>query len=118
MAPRVNPELAGREWEPLTAEKTAEMNFTAYPVQPGDVIYFDSYAPHRSAKNMTETMRRLYFSTYNRFSDGDYLAAYYADKRKSFPPDIEREADKEYVYRVWVKVLLELFSKGTRYLWN
>mgnify|MGYP003996602303 CR=1 FL=1 len=100
VAPRVNPELVGREWKPLTEAETAKMNFTAYPVQPGDVFFFDSYAPHRSAKNLTDTTRRLYFSTYNRLSDGDHLAAYYANKRKSFPPDIEREAGKEYVYRV------------------
>jgi len=100
VAPRVNHELVGQEWKPLTKEETAKMDFTAYPVQPGDVIYFDSYAPHRSAKNLTGTTRRLYFSTYNRLSDGDHLAAYYADKRKSYPPDIEREEGKEYVYRV------------------
>ena len=100
VAPRANPELVGREWKPLTAAETKMMDFTACPVQPGDVIYFDSYAPHRSARNMTDTTRRLYFSTYNRLSDGDHRAAYYADKRESFPPDIEREAGREYVYRV------------------
>jgi|TARA_B100000315_G_scaffold185427_1_gene174568 ectoine hydroxylase-related dioxygenase (phytanoyl-CoA dioxygenase family) len=100
VAPRVNSELIGRVWEPLTDLETAKMNFMPHPVQPGDVIYFDSYAPHRSARNMSDTARRLYFSTYNRLSDGDHLAAYYADKRKSYPPDIEREADKEYFYRV------------------
>jgi len=31
---------------------------------------------------------------------GDHLAQYYADKRKSYPPDIERDPDKEYVFRV------------------
>ncbi|MBT3989061.1 MAG: phytanoyl-CoA dioxygenase family protein [Rhodospirillaceae bacterium] len=92
--------LVGQEWVPLSEEATAQMDFKPYPVKPGDVIFFDSYAPHKSARNMTDTTRRLYFSTYNRLSEGDHLAAYYDDKRKSFPPDIEREADKEYVYRV------------------
>ena len=49
---------------------------------------------------MSERMRRIYFATYNRKSAGDHLAQYYADKRKSYPPDIEREAGKAYVFRV------------------
>ena len=76
------------------------MNFQPVVTEPGDAIYFDSYAPHMSDPNMTDQPRRLYFATYNRLSEGDHLAAYYADKRKSFPPDIERVAGKEYVYRV------------------
>lgn len=104
VAPRpgglVDAHLVGQEWTPLTAAETAVMDFKPYPVKPGDVIYFDSYAPHKSARNFTDAPRRLYFSTYNRLSEGDHLAAYYADKRKSFPPDIERDASKKYVYRV------------------
>ncbi len=100
LAPRPDTELVGREWEPLTEFETAKMKFTPVVTEPGDVIYFDSYAPHMSNPNMTDQPRRLYFATYNRLSEGDHLAAYYADKRKNFPPDIERVAGKEYVYRV------------------
>jgi ectoine hydroxylase-related dioxygenase (phytanoyl-CoA dioxygenase family) len=100
LARREGTELVGREWEPLTAEQTAEMAFEPYPTEPGDVIYFDSYAPHMSAPNHSPNMRRLYFATYNKKSEGDHLASYYADKRKNYPPDIEREAGKSYVYRV------------------
>jgi hypothetical protein len=92
--------LVGKEWSPLSEEETAFMDFKAYPTKPGDVIYFDSYAPHKSAQNLTDKPRRLYFSTYNRLSEGDHLENYFADKRKNFPPDIEREVDKNYVYRV------------------
>ena len=49
---------------------------------------------------MSDTTRRLYFATYNRRSAGDHLARYYADKRMAFPPDIEREPGKDYVFRV------------------
>lgn len=89
-----------REWEPLTNKDMAGMDFVPCPTKPGDVVFFDCYAPHASEANMSDKIRRLYFSTYNRLSDGDHLAAYYADKRKTFPPDIEREAGKEYVFRV------------------
>ena len=89
-----------REWEPLTADDMEGMEFVPAPTNPGDLAFFDSYAPHGSEPNTSDQTRRLYFATYNRLADGDHLAQYYADKRKSFPPDIEREPGKEYVYRV------------------
>lgn len=49
---------------------------------------------------MSDKIRWLYFATYNRLSEGDQMTRYYADKRKSYPPDIGREPGKEYVFRV------------------
>ncbi|MEE8334099.1 MAG: phytanoyl-CoA dioxygenase family protein [Alphaproteobacteria bacterium] len=89
-----------RGMEPLTDDDIRDMKFIAYPTEPGDVAYFDAYTPHRSAPNPTNDPRRLYFATYNRASDGDQLEKYYADKRRNFPPDIERDPDREYVYKV------------------
>jgi hypothetical protein len=100
LARRDGTELVGREWEPLSEAQTASMTFEPLPTEPGDLIYFDSYAPHMSAPNSSPNMRRLYFATYNKKSDGDHLARYYANKHQSYPPDIEREAGKSYVYRV------------------
>ena len=89
-----------REWEPLNEADTSKMDFIMTPTKPGDVAYIDSYTPHGSEPNMSDKMRRLYFATYSRLSDGDFLEQYYADKRKTYPPDIEREAGKEYIFRV------------------
>ena len=89
-----------REWEPLTEEDMEGMDFVSYPTKPGDVVFFDSYAPPRSEPNRSETTRRLYFATYNAASAGDHLAEYYADKHRTHPPDIDREAGKDYRYRV------------------
>lgn len=100
VAKRPAARLVGNEWEPLTVEQTEKMDFKLLPTKPGDVLYFDAYVPHRSAPNMSERIRRIYFATYNRLSEGDFLERYYTDKRASFPPDIERVAGKEYVYRV------------------
>jgi ectoine hydroxylase-related dioxygenase (phytanoyl-CoA dioxygenase family) len=89
-----------RSWEPLTDDDMADMAFVPCPTSPGDVVFFDCYAPHASEPNRSDQTRRLYFATYNRASAGDHLARYYADKRNSFPPDIEREPGVEYVFRV------------------
>jgi hypothetical protein len=92
--------LIGQEWKPLGEAETADMTFVPYPARPGDVAFFDSYVPHRSGPNRTTEPRRVLYVTYNRRSQGDHRLPYYAAKRKSFPPDCEREPGKQYVYRV------------------
>ena len=89
-----------REWEPLTPEDMSGMAFVSCPTEPGDMIIFDSYTPHASDPNLGDAVRRLYFATYNRLSDGDHLAAYHADKYASYPPDIDRDPDRDYTYKV------------------
>lgn len=89
-----------REWEPLSEVEMADMDFAPHPTRPGDLIFIDSYAPHASEPNLTDRIRRMYFATYNRLSEGDHLARYYADKHKSYPPDIDRQPDRQYVFRV------------------
>jgi ectoine hydroxylase-related dioxygenase (phytanoyl-CoA dioxygenase family) len=90
----------GAEWAPLGEAEIAEMAFQPCPTRPGDAVLFDSFAPHRSAANMTGTPRRTLYITYNRASEGDRRARYFADKRAAFPPDIEREPGKTYTFRV------------------
>jgi hypothetical protein len=93
-------ELIGELWSPLDDAALAEVSFVPYPMQPGDALLFDSYLPHRSAPNQTRDRRRVLYITYNRASEGDRRARYYADKHASYPPDCEREAGKRYEYRV------------------
>lgn len=92
--------LIGAEWAPLTGEQLTGIDWLAVEAEPGDAVFFDSFVPHRSGPNHTASQRRVLYYTYNRASEGDHLRQYYADKRKSYPPDIEREAGKEYRYRV------------------
>ena len=90
----------GERWKPLAGEQLEGVKFEAYPMEPGDVMFFDCYAPHQSQPNLTSEQRRNVYLTYNRASDGDHRDRYFADKRASFPPDNEREEGTEYVYRV------------------
>lgn len=93
-------ELIGDMWCPLDEAQLDGVVFEQVPTEPGDVMFFDSYLPHRSAPNLTEHPRRMLYVTYNRASEGDHRLRYYADKRESYPPDCEREDGKTYVYRV------------------
>lgn len=92
--------LLGAEWEPLNAVQLQGIHFMPLPTQPGDVVFFDSFAVHRSQPNLTAQGRRVLYVTYNRSSDGDQRAQYYADKRASFPPDIDRLPGRDYRFRV------------------
>ena len=87
-------------FEPIPDDEMAKMDVIPVPTKPGDVIFFDSFAPHSSEPNHTDKTRRIYFATYNKASAGDHHEAYYVDKHKSYPPDIDRLANKEYVFRV------------------
>jgi 2-aminoethylphosphonate dioxygenase len=93
-------QLIGREWAPLRREEMASFDLVAVPTRLGDAVFFDSYVPHASGPNLTADQRRVLYVTYNRASDGDHRVAYYADKRASFPPDIERRPGVEYRFRV------------------
>jgi ectoine hydroxylase-related dioxygenase (phytanoyl-CoA dioxygenase family) len=92
--------VLGEMWAPLTDSDTANVPYQAIHCQPGDAIFFDSYAPHRSMPNKTDHARRVLYITFNKMSDGDHRAQYYADKRRNYPPDIERDPNKEYAFKV------------------
>jgi len=73
------------------------LDWQAVETQPGDLLLFDSFLPHRSAVNHTQASRRALYITYNRAREGgDVRDAYFAAKRLAFPPDIEREPGKTY----------------------
>ncbi len=92
--------LLGEKWAPLTDADTGHADYRPVHCQPGDAVFFDSYAPHRSAPNRTDRARRVLYITYNRASAGDARERYYADKRRNYPPDIEREPGKDYRFKV------------------
>lgn len=69
---RIAPDVADRlAWEPVE-------------VFPGDLLWFDSFTPHKSGTNTTDRPRRAFYLTYNAASAGDLRAAYYADKTGEF----------------------------------
>ena len=69
---RIEPDVADDlEWFPVEAT-------------PGDVVFFDSYAPHRSGTNTSDRARRTHYLTYNARAKGDFRERYYADKIAEF----------------------------------
>jgi hypothetical protein len=83
----------------MRADQVGRFTYTPLLAVPGDLIVFDSYVPHYSETNRSAGPRRSYYVTYNRASDGDRRAAYYARKREMFPPECEREPGIDYAAR-------------------
>ena len=92
--------LLGEEWTPLTEDDMRRLGARPVPTRAGDAVFFDSYTPHASGPNLTGERRRVLYITYNRRSAGDHRVRYFADKRESFPPDIERDPTRTYTFRV------------------
>ena len=89
--------MIGKSWKPLDENL---LNYTSFPSEPGDVIFFDSYCPHKSKKNNTNKSRRVLYITYNQLKDGDHRRKYYDDKKVNYPQDCERDPEKKYGYLV------------------
>ncbi|WP_436796063.1 phytanoyl-CoA dioxygenase family protein [Actinospongicola halichondriae] len=62
----------------------ATLEWELAPVEPGDLLWFDSYTPHRSGSNNGDSARRALYLTYNARSAGDHRDRYYEDKRNEF----------------------------------
>jgi len=88
------------EWKEIPEETVKRLQWQMVPTEPGDVLFFDSYVPHRSAANATDKPRRVLYATYAKASEGDYRLRYYADKRAAFPPDCERAPGSNYEYKI------------------
>jgi hypothetical protein len=52
-------------------------------MEPGEALFFSSYAPHKSPPNRSDQPRRTLYLTYNALAEGDLRKAYYEDKRQS-----------------------------------
>jgi len=92
--------LIGRRWAPLEGHELVGLEFVVCPLAPGDAVFFDCFAPHRSMPNLTDRPRRNIYLTYNRAREGDLRERYFADKRKGYPPDYERDPGATYAFRV------------------
>jgi ectoine hydroxylase-related dioxygenase (phytanoyl-CoA dioxygenase family) len=71
------------EYGPLTDAEAAAMTFEPCPTEPGDAIFFDALAPHRSGPNRSDLPRRVVYFTYHAAADGDQRARYFHDKQRS-----------------------------------
>ena len=87
-------------WQPLDADDLPDLNLQPIETNSGDIIIFNSYVPHGSESNSSNQRRCNIYLTYNKLSEGDHRIDYFKDKRKSFPPNNERDPNKDYSFKV------------------
>ncbi len=75
----------------LRTDVVEHLVFEPVETEPGDLVLFDSYVPHRSGPNRSQAPRRALYVTWNRASEGDRRDDYFARKRRAFPPESERD---------------------------
>ena len=88
------------DWTGLNETYVSSAEWKMIKTAPGDVIIFDAFVPHRSAPNNSPMQRQNLYLTYNKVSEGDHRLQYYIDKRKNYPPDIERLEGVKYEYKI------------------
>ena len=86
----------------LTEEIENSLKWEPIETTPRDILFFDSFAPHRSGPNNSKKARRIFYFTFNDITEGEHYDNYIIKKREIFPPDIEREGK-------------EIKFKGTKY---
>ena len=72
-----------------------ELRWEPIPMEPGDALYFSSYAPHKSAPNESSEPRRNLYLTYNAKVEGDLRESYYRDKREALANAQTHSSDHE-----------------------
>lgn len=77
-----------------------EVNWELIEAEPGSVIFFDSYTPHRSGPNHSDSQRRLIYVTFCLEREGDFRQEYFDHKRQTYPPNILREPGIDYSYKI------------------
>lgn len=92
--------LLGPVGSELPADFVDDSNWQLIEANPGSVIFFDSYAPHRSAPNHSDSQRRLVYITYCLEREGDFRLDYFDRKRLSYPPNILRKPGIDYAYKI------------------
>ena len=75
----------------LDSKVEQELNWKLEETTPRDLLFFDSFVPHRSDSNKTDSSRRIFFLTYNEEKFGNLYGEYLIKKRTCFPPNIERK---------------------------
>ena len=92
--------ILGNDWEPLRSNEFTILPMEETYMNPGDVIFFDSFVPHGSDMNSSNLSRRNLFITYAS-SEFDHLREeYYKSKLSSYPPNAYREENRRYEYKV------------------
>ena len=84
----------------MKIQKLNKPKFKSIELNPGDVVFFNHYIPHRSSPNKSKFNRTQLYITYNLKKDGNFRKKYFKEKRISFPPNNERAEGAKFEYKI------------------
>jgi ectoine hydroxylase-related dioxygenase (phytanoyl-CoA dioxygenase family) len=90
----------GKIFTPLKIKDLNKPKFKKIELNPGDVVIFNHYVPHKSKPNKSNLNRTQLYVTYNLKKDGNFRKKYFKDKRISFPPNNERVQGMKFEYKI------------------
>ena len=90
----------GKIFKPLKIKELNKPNFKSFELNPGDLVFFNHYIPHRSKPNKSSSNRTQLYITYNLKKHGNFRKKYFKEKRISFPPNNERPKGKKFKYKI------------------
>ena len=92
--------LRGKVFKKLKISQLKKPLFKKLFLNSGDVVFFNAYIPHKSGKNQSNLRRSQIYLTYNKKKDGNFRNIYFDKKRINYPPNNERDYNKDYVYKI------------------
>jgi ectoine hydroxylase-related dioxygenase (phytanoyl-CoA dioxygenase family) len=92
--------LASKAMRPLELNELVAPKFKYFKLNPGDIIFFNNYIPHKSDPNLGKKSRIQLYLTYNNSADGDFRKKYISKKLKNYPPNNQRKKNIIYKYKI------------------
>lgn len=92
--------LVGKTFKTLKLNELKKPKFKYFKLNIGDVIFFNSYIPHKSSFNKNKNSRIQMYLTYNKKKDGNFRKKYLSEKIISYPPNNMRKKGIKYSYKI------------------
>ena len=97
---RNHKKLINKKQKPLEIKELKKPKMKKIELKIKDVLFFNSFIPHRSKSNKSTKGRMQLYITFNKKKDGNFRKIYLKDKLKNFPPNNLRNHNKKYLYKV------------------
>lgn len=68
----------------ISPQATRDLEWVSLATDTTDLVFFDSFVPHKSSPNLSSTPRRAIFITMNTQDEGQLYNQYYAEKRRNY----------------------------------
>ncbi len=87
-------QIRGKMFEVLKSKQLKKPKFKNQPTNPGDILLFNGFTPHKSTKNLTNKSRDQIYITYCETKNKNTRQKYFKEKFSNCPPNIKNNNKK------------------------